>query len=56
MAEVREPPVRALDGDEPSEAAPRDVLEEDALERLERTEIEHLLLRRNDEGHDSVFL
>ena len=56
VAQVGELPVRVLDGDEPPEAAPCDVLEEDALERLERTEIEHLLLRRNDEGHDSVFL
>jgi hypothetical protein len=56
VAQVGELPVRVLDGDEPPEAAPCDVLEEDALERLERTEIEHLLLRRDDDSHDSVFL
>ncbi len=56
MAEARDRARSVLDGDEPSETTPRDVLEEDTLERLERAEIEHLLLRWHDEGHDTVFL
>ena len=56
MTQIRERPARILDRDELPQPAAGDVLEEDPLERLERTEIEHLLLRGDDESHDTVFL
>jgi hypothetical protein len=43
VAEGREPPVVGLDRGEAPEPAPRHVLEEDALDRLLRTEVQHLL-------------
>ena len=39
----------ALDGAEAAEPAPRDVLEEDALDRLLRAEVEDLVEPRVDE-------
>src|SRR5262249_38724071 len=46
VAERIERAVAPLDGIEAPEAAPRDVLEEHALDRVARAEVEHLLVRR----------
>jgi hypothetical protein len=57
MAERVEPPA-PFERREASEAAPRDVLEEDALDRLLRAEVEDLLERGGDEPNrrDQVTL
>ena len=51
MTERGERPRRILEGVEAPEPASRNVLEEDALDRLTRAEREHLLLRWLDDGH-----
>jgi hypothetical protein len=51
VAERNQPPV-ALERGEAPEAAPGDVLEEDALDRLLATEVEDLVERRADEPCD----
>ena len=43
VAERRQVPSSSASGDEAAETAPRDVLEEHALDRLARAELEHLL-------------
>jgi hypothetical protein len=54
----RNEPVVALERREPTKPAPRDVLEEDALDRLLCTEVEDLVERRADEpcGRDQARL
>ena len=51
-------PLVALERGEATEPAPRDVLEEDALDRLLRAEVEDLFERRTDEpyGRDEARL
>src|SRR5579884_2417062 len=51
VAEGRERPVRARRRLEATEAAARDVLEEDPLDRVARAELEHLLVGRLDRAH-----
>ena len=43
MAERHEQPAFVVDADEPAVAPARDVLEEHALDRVARAELEHLL-------------
>jgi hypothetical protein len=54
----RDQPVGARECGEAAEPAPRDVLEEDALDRLLCTEVEGLFERRTDEpyGRDQARL
>jgi hypothetical protein len=40
-----------LDGDEAAEAAPCDVLEKHALDRIARAELAHLRITRFDDSH-----
>ena len=51
VAERGEPAVVTQRRDEAAEPAPRDVLEEDALDGRARAELEHLIGRRLDESH-----
>jgi hypothetical protein len=51
VTERDQPPV-AFERREATQPAPGDVLQEDALDRLLRTEVEDLLERRADEPYD----
>ena len=56
VAQRLDPPIRPDDRREAAEPSPRDVLEEDALDRLLGAEREHLVERRRDGfGHGRII-